>query len=154
MTAADCATPRKQIATHRKGQPAVSPGQRPWVMRMTHKSASMGRSVWAGVSWAGFAIQPLWILGFAIRNTLYLPFFRITDAHIRWCRIANPTQRHNCKSDTTPPLRKFLLFLLFGFTDFPHARQFKQVWLLSLNRKVLRDKKMSFLREISIPWNS
>ena len=34
------------------------------------------------------------------------------------------------KSDTIanpPPLRKFLLFLLFGFTDFPHARQFKQV---------------------------
>ena len=22
-----------------------------------------------------------------------LTFFRITDAHIRWCRIANPTQR-------------------------------------------------------------
>ena len=49
----------------------------------------------------------------------------------------------NCKSDTTTPLRKFLLFLLFGFTDFPHARQFKQVWLLSFNRKVLRDMKNS-----------
>ena len=30
--------------------------------------------------------------------------YRITDAHIRWCRIANPTQLHNCKSDTTETL--------------------------------------------------
>ena len=42
-------------------------------------------------SWAGFAILLHWVLGFIIRETLSLPFFRISDAYIQWCRIANPT---------------------------------------------------------------
>jgi len=67
-------------------------------IRHNWNAVLMGRSVWAGMSWAGFAIQLPWISGFAIRNTLYLPFFRITDAYIRWCRIANPPQ---LKSATT-----------------------------------------------------
>ena len=55
---------------------------------------------WAGGGWAGFAILLHWILGFVIRDILPLPFFRISDAHIQWCRIANPTQLMQQNDDT------------------------------------------------------
>ena len=177
--------------------------------------------------WAGFAILLHWVLGFVIRDILPLPFFRISDAHIQWCRIANPTQLKklfilnsfslalpilgwrwrgmllpfqgvltitlypgrcpgltaHCPFGATNAMRSLpywqdyigmqtihnynpsqikeffhvftstgiSAFSAFWFTDFPHARQFKQVWLFSLNRKVLRDMENA-LRWAGLFW--